>query len=157
MAISFCNFDELAYLKDIEKLTRKRIPVVEDHPWPMEIFEATPKAARPPRPPRAERQAQPLPAKTVPNAAKSAGGTAGPLFPAAKAPDKEPKPPAPVFSAPQPAPAPPKPPLRRISSEPPRVGRLVAFADGRRGKRRSGGKKPVSSPQNRPRKAQSDQ
>ena len=57
LAVSFCNFDELAYLKDIEKLIGKKVPVVEDHPWPMEIFEATPKAVRPPRPPRAERQA----------------------------------------------------------------------------------------------------
>lgn len=56
IAISFCNFDELAYLKDIEKLIGKKIPVVDNHPWPMEIFEATPKAVRPPRPPRAERQ-----------------------------------------------------------------------------------------------------
>ena len=52
IAVSFCNFDELAYLKDIEKLTRRHIPVVEKHPWPMEIFEATPKTQRPPRPPR---------------------------------------------------------------------------------------------------------
>ena len=57
LAVSFCNFDELAYLKDIEKLIGKKVPVVEDHPWPMEIFEAAPKAVRPPRPPRAERQA----------------------------------------------------------------------------------------------------
>ena len=34
IAISFCNYDELAYLKDIEKLIRKKIPVVEDHPGP---------------------------------------------------------------------------------------------------------------------------
>ncbi len=67
LAISFCNFDELAYLKDIEKLIGKKVPVVEDHPWPMEIFEATPKAVRPPRPPRAERQA----------AQKTAGGEKG--------------------------------------------------------------------------------
>ena len=33
------------------------------------------------------------------------------------------------------------PPVRRISSEPPRVGRLVAFADGRRGRKRPGAKK----------------
>ena len=50
LAISFCNFDELAYLKDIEKLTKKTVPVVEDHPFPMEIFEPTPKVQRGPRP-----------------------------------------------------------------------------------------------------------
>jgi ATP-dependent RNA helicase RhlE len=30
-AISFCNVDELAYLKDIEKLIRQKIPVIENH------------------------------------------------------------------------------------------------------------------------------
>ncbi len=38
-AISFCDFGEKEYLKGIEKLLGKRVPVVEDHPWPMEIFE----------------------------------------------------------------------------------------------------------------------
>ena len=70
IAVSFCNFDELAYLKDIEKLTRRHIPVVEKHPWPMEIFEATPKTQRPPRPPRDQRQSAPkgrAPAKDRPD------------------------------------------------------------------------------------------
>ena len=49
-------------------------------------------------------------------------------------PPKQERVPAPTpFHAPPPQePAPPKPVVRRISSEPPRVGRLVAFADGRR-------------------------
>jgi len=67
LAVSFCDFDELAYLRDIEKLIGKKVPVVEDHPWPMEHFELTPKAVRPPRPPRAERQPRqekPQPPKT---------------------------------------------------------------------------------------------
>lgn len=38
VAISFCDCEERAYLADIEKLTRIRIPVVE-HEWPMRIFE----------------------------------------------------------------------------------------------------------------------
>lgn len=59
VAVSFCNFDELAYLKDIEKLIGKKVPEVADHPYPMEVFEATPKAERPPRPPRVERTAKP--------------------------------------------------------------------------------------------------
>ena len=41
-AISFCNFDEKPYLKDIEKLIGKTIPVVEDHPYPMTIFTPSP-------------------------------------------------------------------------------------------------------------------
>lgn len=41
-AISFCNFDEKPYLKDIENLIGKTIPVVEDHPYPMTIFTPSP-------------------------------------------------------------------------------------------------------------------
>ena len=175
VAVSFCNFDELAYLKDIEKLTKKKVPVVEDHPWPMEIFEATPKKQREPRPPRAERQAaQPRqkkkPAQEIPVPVqlptpaplpKPAAAKAAPL-PKPKQPKVQPKPARAAKPAPQPEPPameepviykverpkavfPPEPTktiLRRITSEPPRMGRLVAFADGRRGgnRRRSQGK-----------------
>ena len=48
-ALSFCCFDELPYWKDIEKLTGKKVPVVEDHPYPMQVMETTPKMPRPPR------------------------------------------------------------------------------------------------------------
>jgi ATP-dependent RNA helicase RhlE len=34
IAISFCDAEEKAYLKDIHKLISKNIPVVEDHPYP---------------------------------------------------------------------------------------------------------------------------
>jgi ATP-dependent RNA helicase RhlE len=34
-AISFCDADEKAYLKDIEKLITKKIQVVENHPFPL--------------------------------------------------------------------------------------------------------------------------
>ena len=175
VAVSFCNFDELAYLKDIEKLTKKKVPVVEDHPWPMEIFEATPKKQREPRPPRAERQTAqprqkkkpaqeiPVPVKlpTPPPLPKPAAAKAAPL-PKPKQPKVQPKPARAAKPAPQPEPPameepviykverpkavfPPEPTktiLRRITSEPPRMGRLVAFADGRRGgnRRRSQGK-----------------
>lgn len=40
VAVSFCDFGEKQYLKDIEKLIGKKLPLVEDHPWPMEVFEA---------------------------------------------------------------------------------------------------------------------
>ena len=49
IAISFCDFDEKAYLKDIEKLIKKEIAVVEDHPYPMQIFEHRVPQPRPPR------------------------------------------------------------------------------------------------------------
>jgi len=150
IAISFCNYDELAYLKDIEKLTKKKIPVIEGHPWPMEILEATPKAARPPRSPRAERSSTP-PAKPAAVRAARPARTAQPASESpAPAVDKRQRPPAqdyravgtvrldPVAALPIPAgvPVPVPRPVRRISSEPQQVGRVVAFADGRRNRQR---------------------
>ena len=37
-AISLCDADEMAYLKDIEKLITKKIQVVNDHPYPLIDF-----------------------------------------------------------------------------------------------------------------------
>ena len=169
VAISFCNVDELAYLKDIEKLIKKKVPVVEDHPWPMEIFELTPKKQREPRPSRAQRQqpAQVVPAVRKAEASKPPKEIQQPK-PSAKAPVPKPEPtavkpakPAAVRQA-KPArakddepviikiehpkavypPVPPKPVMRKITSDPPRMGRLAAFADGRnRGNRRRNTKK----------------
>ncbi|MDA3884835.1 MAG: DEAD/DEAH box helicase [Candidatus Delongbacteria bacterium] len=34
-AISFCDADEKLYLRDIEKLIKKKIEVIEDHPYPL--------------------------------------------------------------------------------------------------------------------------
>ena len=39
-AIAFCDFVEQPLLKDIEKLIGRTVPVVEDHPFPMTVFEA---------------------------------------------------------------------------------------------------------------------
>ena len=39
-AIAFCDFSEQPLLKDIEKLIGRKVPLVEDHPYPMEVFEA---------------------------------------------------------------------------------------------------------------------
>ena len=136
--------------------------MVEDHPWPMEIFEATPKAVRQPRPPRAERQAaakdaSPEQKKKVPAEQKPA---------AAAKPEKKPIPAVKAApQAPEPAKLPrleqarretppprreketPLPPpvqvaspvkvdpalLRRFRSDPGRrPGFVVAVADGRR-------------------------
>ena len=153
LAISFCNFDELAYLKDIEKLIGKKVPVAEDHPWPMEIFEATPKAVRPPRPPRAERQAAAA-AKQTPKQPQPPRAPKPPAAP--KEPPKAIPIPAPVF--PQPVPAP-KPPARRLSSDPSPIGRLAASADGRRRRQRpqEPGQKRQGQPQNQQQKNQSPQ
>jgi ATP-dependent RNA helicase RhlE len=38
-AISFCDAEEMAYLKDIEKLITKNIQVVEGHPFPLVNFD----------------------------------------------------------------------------------------------------------------------
>ena len=35
VAISFCEAEELPYLKDIERTIRRTIPVVQDHPFPL--------------------------------------------------------------------------------------------------------------------------
>jgi ATP-dependent RNA helicase RhlE len=37
IAISFCDEEEKAYLKDIEKLINKKIPVINDHPYPLTV------------------------------------------------------------------------------------------------------------------------
>jgi ATP-dependent RNA helicase RhlE len=37
-AFSFCDSEERAYLKDIEKLIRKKIDIIEDHPFPASGF-----------------------------------------------------------------------------------------------------------------------
>jgi ATP-dependent RNA helicase RhlE len=45
-AISFCDFDEKPILSDIEKLIRKRISEVKDHPYPLLNTTPTPKKTR---------------------------------------------------------------------------------------------------------------
>ncbi|MFC3773234.1 DEAD/DEAH box helicase [Paenibacillus sp. GCM10012303] len=42
IAISFCENEEIPYLKEIEKLTKQRIPVITDHPYPMTITKPEP-------------------------------------------------------------------------------------------------------------------
>jgi len=51
IAISYCNFEEKAYLKDIQKITGIQIPVIQEHPYPMEVFvvEKKEQKARPSR------------------------------------------------------------------------------------------------------------
>ncbi len=40
-AVSFCDFAEKEYLKGVEKLIGRSIPVLAGPPWPMEVFEVT--------------------------------------------------------------------------------------------------------------------
>lgn len=39
-AIAFCDFSEQPLLKDVEKLLGRKVPTVEGHPFPMQVFEA---------------------------------------------------------------------------------------------------------------------
>lgn len=43
IALSFCDGEERAYLKDINKLTSQSIPVVEEHPFKMEFVPRQPR------------------------------------------------------------------------------------------------------------------
>lgn len=139
IAISFCNFDELTCLRDIEKLIRKKVPVVEGHPWPMEILESTPK---PVRQPRSARESRGAPRPHPPTMLQK------PELSAAQAEHRQEMSPAKrsTMSAslrhpvPQVHPEPVHPAVRRITSEPPPLGRVVAFADGRQKRKRGQGK-----------------
>ena len=46
VAISFCDYGEKPLLRDIEKLIRRSVPVVEGHPFPMQVFEVPLKDAK---------------------------------------------------------------------------------------------------------------
>ena len=145
LAISFCNSDELAYLRDIEKLTKQAIPVIEDHPWPMEVFEATLKQPRPPRPakqlPQANARKQPgEPEKSAPKQPEPARAPAPKPVPVKQPPAANL--PETTHFAQQSAAQPSKSPARKYRSDPfAPPGKVVAFADGRRRpRRRSPGK-----------------
>ncbi len=47
IALSFCNQEEKAYLKDIQKLINQQIPLVEEHPFPLDENEEVPLAPKP--------------------------------------------------------------------------------------------------------------
>ncbi len=52
VAISFCDFDEKMFLNDIERLTKKKLEIVDGHPYPMKVFTKAPPKQRQPRPNR---------------------------------------------------------------------------------------------------------
>ena len=49
IAFSFCDIEEKDKLRAIEKLTGRKVPVVDNHPYPMQVFSPPPKIPRPPR------------------------------------------------------------------------------------------------------------
>ena len=67
MAISFCDQEERAYLRDIERLIRQQVPVVHGHPWesPIPYSESKPPRPQgrpgPSRPSRAPQARRPQP------------------------------------------------------------------------------------------------
>ena len=48
-ALSFCDVEEREYLKDIQKLIKKEIPVVTEHPYPSDVPFTVARAASPPK------------------------------------------------------------------------------------------------------------
>lgn len=118
LAISFCNPDERAWLRDIEKLIQKTIPVEKHHPWSAEkpqsteksvkngLCEATPKAATRSRRQTGQQTGQKLRLDPIP-------------LPAPSAPFE-----------------PPQAPRRVLRSDPWIPGRVVASADGRRNRKK---------------------
>lgn len=52
VAISLCDIDEKAYLRDIEKVIGMKIPEAKNNPYPMQNFELTPAKPKQPRPQR---------------------------------------------------------------------------------------------------------
>jgi ATP-dependent RNA helicase RhlE len=58
-AYSFCDFEEKAYLKDIEKLIGKSIPVIDGHDYPLEDFNPVKPPKPEPRPHKQQQQQRP--------------------------------------------------------------------------------------------------
>ncbi|MDP5172121.1 MAG: DEAD/DEAH box helicase [Bacteroidia bacterium] len=60
VALSFCDAEERAYLRDIQKLIGQMVPVVTEHPWVDDSPELPPaKKTQPQRPPRNRRPSPP--------------------------------------------------------------------------------------------------
>jgi len=60
IALSFCNQEEKAYLKDIQKLINQQIPLVENHPFPLEENEEIPLPAKPTKNQRKKSKRKPV-------------------------------------------------------------------------------------------------
>ena len=45
--MSFCNQEEKAFLKDIQKLINQQIPLIEEHPFPLDENEEVPLVQKP--------------------------------------------------------------------------------------------------------------
>ena len=101
-AVSFCDVNEKEELKAIEKLLGRPVPVVDDHPWPMEVLEPAPrdKKGRVVNPEDAEARAAAKERRRQRDAANKAANQAKKAKAAQKAP--EPQPPEPPAAEPAP-------------------------------------------------------
>lgn len=115
LAISFCNREEEAYLRDIEKLIGKKVPVVRDDALPVEETPVR-KMPEPKVPGKLVRK--PIPAGELSTGQGGQKLRLEPLPPPRALPPEPPK------------------PRRALRSDPWVPGRVVASADGRSGKRR---------------------
>lgn len=71
VAISFCEAEEIPYLKDIEKLIKKKVPVVDEHPYPMTEAVAPSKGGQSPKQQNTRKPKQAQAEKIQPQKAKS--------------------------------------------------------------------------------------
>ena len=60
VAVSFCDFEEKVYLRDIQKLIRKTIPVVKDHPYDSPVMHVSEQSANRQAPSSSARRGNPM-------------------------------------------------------------------------------------------------
>ncbi|MBL8605515.1 MAG: DEAD/DEAH box helicase [Myxococcales bacterium] len=77
VALSFCDFEERAYLRDIERLTQQHVPVVSEHPYPSQHGVPTPTDLSPRRGPSAGSGAGPRPMQSDRGAGHGRGAQGG--------------------------------------------------------------------------------
>ncbi|MDQ0193360.1 DEAD/DEAH box helicase [Paenibacillus wynnii] len=90
-AISFCEVDELPFLKDIEKLIGKTIPEVKDHPYPMKRIPQSFKSGQPSKSSNSK-PASSRPAGSRPASSNAAASTKSASARSASARSEQPKP-----------------------------------------------------------------
>jgi ATP-dependent RNA helicase RhlE len=73
-SLSFCDFEEREFLRDIQKLIGKPVPVVEDHPFPMTATSAAEKPKETPRQNNHQRRSGSSQSSKPSSAGKSWGG-----------------------------------------------------------------------------------
>lgn len=91
-AISFCCYDELEYLADIEKLIGFPVPEVKDHAWPMQVLQKAEKQPSTPREARTkvlQKSQKPQKKESPPKQAQAEPAKGGQTAKPTKRPPKE--------------------------------------------------------------------